>query len=203
MTPYTSKADMVTAKMREMIVAGDLKPGAALRQRDLAGEFAVSQTPVREGLRRLESEGLVTNDPHKGSVVAEARAGRWNENFAIRASLEALAAELACDVITDTQLAVLEDLNAQMRALGDVNDEYRALNQRFHMEICAAADSPLLMSFIKLLWRALGDGPHVVRTHSESSAQHGQIVAALRDRDKETVTEVIREHILAAPIDQR
>ena len=199
---YTSKADMVTAKLREMIVAGDLKPGAALRQRDLAGEFGVSQTPVREGLRRLEAEGLVSNDTHKGSIVAEARAGRWSENFAIRAALESLAAEIACDTITDEQVRELQDLDNQMRAIGSINDEYRALNQRFHMQICAIADSPLLMSFIKLLWRALGDGPHVVRTHSESARQHRQIIAALCARDKEKVTEVIRRHILGATIEQ-
>ncbi|WP_267130032.1 GntR family transcriptional regulator [Cumulibacter manganitolerans] len=192
----------MTAKLREMIVAGDVQPGAALRQRDLAASFGVSQTPVREGLRRLESEGLVSNDPHKGSIVAEARAGRWNENFAIRAALESLAAELACDVIRDDQIAHLAAIDDQMRALGKIDDQYRELNKQFHMEICAIAESPLLMSFVKLLWRALGDGPHVVRSHAESARQHRQIIAALRKRDKAKVTAAIRKHILGAPIEQ-
>ena len=199
---YTSKADMVTAKLREMIIGGEICSSAALRQRDLATQFGVSQTPVREALRRLESEGLVVNDPHKGSIAAEASAGRWNENYAIRVALEPLAAELACASITDAQLELLDTLDNKMLAVGEVNQEYRALNQQFHFAICEAARSPMLMSFIRLLWKALGDGPHVVRSHPESPARHGKILTALRERDKDRVGGFVREHILGAVIDQ-
>lgn len=199
---YTSKADMVTAKLREMIISGDFRPSSALRQRDLATQFGVSQTPVREALRRLESEGIVVNDPHKGSTVAEASAGLWNENYAIRAALESLAAELACDSITDEQIAELAQIDKKMRALREVNDEYRALNQEFHFQICSAARSPMLMSFIRLLWNALGDGPHVVRTHRESTRQHAKILKALRAKDKDAAGDLVRAHILGAKIDQ-
>jgi len=72
---YSSKSDIVCAMLREMIISGDLSPAEPLRQRDLAERFGVSQTPVREALRRLESEGLVVNDPHRGATVAESRQG--------------------------------------------------------------------------------------------------------------------------------
>ncbi|PRZ40978.1 GntR family transcriptional regulator [Antricoccus suffuscus] len=199
---YTSKADMVTAKLREMIISGEIRSSAALRQRDLAIQFGVSQTPVREALRRLESEGIVVNDPHKGSTVVEASAGLWNENFAIRAALESLAAELACESITDTQIDELARIDKKMRELGEINDEYRDLNQQFHFGICGAARSPMLMSFIRLLWNALGDGPHVVRSHRESARQHAKILKALRARDKDTIGSLLRVHILGAAIDQ-
>lgn len=199
---YTSKADMVTAKLREMIIAGEIRASSALRQRDLAIQFGVSQTPVREALRRLESEGIVVNDPHKGSTVVEASGGLWNENFAVRAALESLAAELACDLITDVQVNELARLDEKMRALGEVNDEYRDLNRRFHFGICSAAHSPMLMSFIRLLWSALGDGPHVVRSHRESTCQHGKILKALAARDGANIGGLVREHILGARIDQ-
>ncbi|MEO6955704.1 MAG: GntR family transcriptional regulator [Antricoccus sp.] len=200
---YASKTDMVTAKLREMIIGGELRAAVALRQRDLANQLGVSQTPVREALRRLESEGLVSNDPYKGSVVAEARLGLWGENYAIRAELEGLAAQFACDVVTRVQLDELRALDEQMRAIGHVDDDYHRLNQEFHMRICEIADSPMLLSFIKLLWRALGSGPQVVRTHAESCRQHRQIIAALNKRDKSVVDSLLHNHILGAKIDQR
>ena len=66
---YASKSDIVCAMLRELIISGELAAGEALRQRDLAARFGVSQTPVREALRRLESEGLVVNDPHREVVT--------------------------------------------------------------------------------------------------------------------------------------
>jgi DNA-binding transcriptional regulator YhcF (GntR family) len=67
---YVSKSDMVTDALRELITDRQLSPGTPLRQRDLAEQFDVSYTPVREALRRLESEGLVVTDVHRGATVA-------------------------------------------------------------------------------------------------------------------------------------
>jgi DNA-binding GntR family transcriptional regulator len=67
---YVSKSDMVTDAVRDLITDGLLSPGTPLRQRELAEWFAVSYTPVREALRRLESEGLVVTDVHRGATVA-------------------------------------------------------------------------------------------------------------------------------------
>jgi DNA-binding GntR family transcriptional regulator len=80
---YLSKTDMVTAAIRELIMNGDLRPGDALRQRDLAERFAGSPTPIREALRRLETEGLVSENAHRGSSVVEVDYGATQENFRI------------------------------------------------------------------------------------------------------------------------
>ena len=72
---YVSKTDMVAALIRELIFMRELTAGEQLRQRDLAQRFQVSQTPVREALRRLESEGLVIGDNHRGFTVVEADEG--------------------------------------------------------------------------------------------------------------------------------
>src|SRR6266851_3554875 len=66
---YVSKTDLVAALIRELIITGGLDPGEQLRQRDLAQRFGVSQTPVREAMRRLESEGLLVCDTHRGFTV--------------------------------------------------------------------------------------------------------------------------------------
>ena len=92
---YVSKTDLVAALIRELVITGELAPGEQLRQRDLAQRFGVSQTPVREAMRRLESEGLLICDTHRGFTVVAPDVGRVEENFQIRAALESLGASLA------------------------------------------------------------------------------------------------------------
>src|SRR5258707_4878560 len=81
---YVSKTDMVAALIREQIITGELAAGEQLRQRDLAQRFQVSQTPVREAMRRLESEGLGTGDTHRGFTVVEPDARPGQDDFQIR-----------------------------------------------------------------------------------------------------------------------
>src|SRR6516165_11303232 len=114
---YVSKTDLVAALIRELIITGELAAGEQLRQRDLAQRFHVSQTPVREAMRRLESEGLLTCDTHRGFTVVAQDVGRVEENFQIRAALESLGASLAARKIDAGGLARLRALNDQMRTL--------------------------------------------------------------------------------------
>jgi DNA-binding GntR family transcriptional regulator len=76
---YVSKSDMVTDELRDLITDRRLSPGTPLRQRDLAEQFDVSYTPVREALRRLESEGLVVTDVHRGATVARTESEEMEE----------------------------------------------------------------------------------------------------------------------------
>src|SRR5580698_10098970 len=106
---YVSKTDMVAALIRELIITGELAAGGQLRQRELAQRFGVSQTPVREAMRRLESEGLVVGDTHRGFTVVEPDDGPVEENFQIRAALESLGASLAARKIDEQGLATLQE----------------------------------------------------------------------------------------------
>src|SRR5712691_10939864 len=126
---YISKTDMVAALIRELIITGELTTGEQLRQRDLAQRFGVSQTPVREALRRLESEGLVIGDNHRGFMVVEADEGSTEENFQIRAALESLGASLAAAKIDEAGVERLEELNAQMQAAVEDDARYAELNR--------------------------------------------------------------------------
>src|SRR6266566_7037557 len=125
---YVSKTDLVAALIRELIITGELAPGEQLRQRDLAQRFHVSQTPVREAMRRLESEGLVVGDAHRGFTVVEPDDRPVEENFQIRAALESLGASLAARKIDAGGIAALRDLNDRMRALADDDPRYADLN---------------------------------------------------------------------------
>src|SRR5262249_23628274 len=102
---YVSKSDMVTDVLRELITDRWLSPGTPLRQRNLAQQFEVSYTPVREALRRLESEGLVASDVHRGATVARTESTELEENYRILAALEALAGSFASAKMTDDDLA--------------------------------------------------------------------------------------------------
>jgi DNA-binding GntR family transcriptional regulator len=201
---YVSKTDMVAALIREQIITGELAAGEQLRQRDLAQRFQVSQTPVREAMRRLESEGLVIGDTHRGFTVVEPDDGPVEENFQIRAALESLGASLAARKIDAAGLARLKELNDQMRALDDSDPRYAGLNREFHFTVYEYARSPLLLSLMRLLWASLQAvpkhrGPKVARTHAESARQHDAIVAALRAGDPAAAAAGTYQHIMGSP----
>ena len=195
---YVSKTDLVVALIRELIITGELAAGEQLRQRDLAQRFGVSQTPVREAMRRLESEGLLVCDTHRGFTVMAPDDGPVEENFQIRAALESLGASLAASKIDPDGLVRLDSLNDRMRALADDDPAYADLNREFHFTVYEYARSPLLLSLMRLLWAALHGGPRVARSHAESARQHDEILAALRAGDSGAAAERTREHIMGA-----
>jgi DNA-binding GntR family transcriptional regulator len=195
---YVSKTDLVVALIRELIITGQLAAGEQLRQRDLAQRFGVSQTPVREAMRRLESEGLLVCDTHRGFTVMAPDDGPVEENFQIRAALESLGASLAAAKIDASGLARLASLNERMRSLADDDPSYTDLNREFHFTVYEYAHSPLLLSLMRLLWAALHGGPRVARSHAESARQHDEILAALRVGDSGAAAERTREHIMGA-----
>ncbi|WP_235999559.1 GntR family transcriptional regulator [Qaidamihabitans albus] len=193
---YSSKSDIVCAMLRELIISGEIAPAEPLRQRDLAARFGVSQTPVREALRRLESEGLVVNDPHRGATVRESRSGVVEDNAQIRAALESLGARLAARAISEEQLKVLRRLNDEMRTVPEGDERYAELNREFHFTIYESAASPMLLSMMRLLWQAMPAGPLVTRSHRESVRQHDELVDALAAGDTEQAAAITEKHIL-------
>src|SRR5487761_408852 len=195
---YVSKTDLVVALIRELIITGELSAGEQLRQRELAQRFGVSQTPVREAMRRLESEGLLLCDTHRGFTVMSPDDGPVEENFQIRAAQESLGASPAAKKIDAAGLTRLRDLNDQMRALPEDDPAYPDLNREFHFTVYEYARSPLLLSLMRLLWASLQGGPKASRTHAESARQHDEIVLALRSGDAAAAAEHTHQHIMGA-----
>ncbi len=195
---YVSKSDMVTDALRELIIDRQLSPGTPLRQRELAEQFDVSYTPVREALRRLESEGLVVTDVHRGATVARTESDELEENYRILAALEALAGSLAVAKMTDDDLAEIEALYRQVAACRPDDERVAELNRRFHFRIYECARSPMLLLLMRLLWRSFPDGPQAGRPHQESVRQHAQLLRALKRRNEEQVAAAIRDHVLGS-----
>jgi DNA-binding GntR family transcriptional regulator len=195
---YVSKSDMVTDALRELITDGQISPGTPLRQRKLAEQFDVSYTPVREALRRLESEGLVVTDVHRGASVARAESEELEENYRILAALESLAGSLAVSKMTDDDMAEVEDLYQQVAACDPDDGRLAELNRRFHFRVYECARSPMLLLLMRLLWRSFPHGPQAGRPHAESVEQHAGLLTALKHRDQEQVAVVIRDHVLGS-----
>ena len=146
-------------------------------------------------MRRLESEGLLSCDTHRGFTVVVADLGQVEENFRIRAALESLGASLAARKVDP---AGLRRLREQMRALADGDPCYAELNREFHFTIYEYAHSPLLVSLMRLLWASLHGGPRVSRTNAESARQHDQILAALAGGDAGAPSARTYQHIMGA-----
>jgi DNA-binding GntR family transcriptional regulator len=195
---YVSKSDMVTDELRELITDRQLSPGTPLRQRHLAEQFDVSYTPVREALRRLESEGLVVTDVHRGATVARTETEEIEENYRILAVLEALAGTLAVAKMTDPDLTEIEILYRQVAACQPDDSRLAELNRQFHFRIYECARSPMLLLLMRILWRSFPYGPQSDRPHQESVRQHAQLVKALKRRDEQQVAAIIREHVLGS-----
>jgi DNA-binding GntR family transcriptional regulator len=195
---YVSKSDMVTDVLRELITDRQLSPGTPLRQRDLAEQFDVSYTPVREALRRLESEGLVVSDVHRGATVAPTESEELEDNYRILAALEALAGSLAAAKMTDDDLAEIEALYREVAACRPDDERLAELNRQFHFRVYECARSPMLVLLMRLLWRSFPDGPQAGRPYQESVQQHAELVSALKERDEERVAAMIRDHVLGS-----
>ena len=195
---YVSKSDMVTDVVRDLITDGLLSPGTPLRQRELAERFDVSYTPVREALRRLESEGLVVTDVHRGATVARTESEELEENYRILAALEALAGSLAVAKITDDDIADIEARCREVAACLPDDDRLAELNRQFHFRIYECARSPMLLLLMRLLWRSFPHGPQTGRPHQESARQHDALVRALKHRNEEQVAAIIRAHVLGS-----
>jgi DNA-binding GntR family transcriptional regulator len=193
---FQGKSDAITAALRELIITGSIQPGSPLRQRDLAARFGVSATPVREALRRLEAEGLVHHDLHRGVTVIDTSFDADEEGYRVRAALESMAARAAARHITDEDLEELEALNAEIAARDPADPHVTELNRQFHFCIYEAARSPFLLALLRLLWQSLGRAPHLMQV--DSADQHAGIVRALRARDAAAAERLTRDHILGA-----
>ena len=107
MDEYLPLRDVVFNTLRQAILRGELKPGERLMEIQLANKLGVSRTPIREAIRKLELEGLVLMIPRRGAEVAEITEKSLRDVLEVRGALEELAVKLACQKITDAQIAEL------------------------------------------------------------------------------------------------
>ncbi|MFM8503410.1 MAG: GntR family transcriptional regulator [Actinomycetota bacterium] len=135
-------ADVVTDDLRDAIIAHELEPGRRLAEDDLANQMGVSRGPVREALARLEREGLIVIERHKGARIASWGKSDVEEIFSLRLVLEQLAIEWACKNATAADIAALEGVIKEFRNLGEKQRNSKnvsRLDLEFHSAIFNAA----------------------------------------------------------------
>lgn len=142
--------DIVYEQIRRAIISGEFLPGQHLVERDLALKFKVSRTPIREALRKLELENLVTTTAFKGVMVTDYSTAEVNEYFEIRSVLEGLAARLAAERRSEENLADLQTcLDKSAEALQEGNlENLICWNDQFHMAISKASGSAKLHEMV-------------------------------------------------------
>jgi DNA-binding GntR family transcriptional regulator len=188
-------ADTVYRQSREQIISGVYRAGDRLPEVSLSTALAVSRTPVREALRRLESDGLVQGSG-RGVTVAGLSTPDLQHAYAVRGALEALTAELAAERQRAGRLApaVLADLEAQagqleeITAAGDL-ERAAALNRRFHHGIAELAGNPIAAEILDRLWNQItrgdrtGAGQIAGRHASATAHEVGEAPAGTRPPD--------------------
>ncbi|MBO8129635.1 MAG: GntR family transcriptional regulator [Peptococcaceae bacterium] len=199
--PQAQVRDKVYFRLRQAILKGHLKPGDRLIERKLAEQLSVSRTPVREAIRMLELEGLVSHLPRIGAMVAQVNDMDVLEVYHIRAVLEGLAARMAAEKIEPHQLQHLTKLLETMEQLSDTGDldKLEKVHREFNDAIYRAADSPRLYGMITFLVDYISSCARVGYSYpgrvKEAAREHRRLVEAIKLRDGDLAEQVAREHI--------
>ena len=192
--------DQVYEIVRSQILNMELPPGTRLKDSELAETLGISNTPVREALRRLEEAELVETEPRRGTFVKQLSLREVEGLYEVRTALEILAVRLGARRASDALLKQIAEaaklhLNAVQR--GAV-DEFLEYDRRFHDLIAEGADNPILASMLT----SLADRIHIVRRmdlgrrQDEMSGQeHLDIATALLQRDGEEAARRMENHI--------
>ena len=201
--PYATKSEFAYTRVRDLIMSGELSPGAVLNQAVLAREIGISTTPLREALRRLSQQGLVELDAHRDARVTQLHAEEARDLLEVRLSLDPLAAALAAERRTQPDLAELRAALEGLESLPtDPSVAQLAAHRRFHAALYRSSHNALLVEMLDGLWdtsdRYRRHGLQVERDDEERAAtarEHALIVQAVADGDGATAAEVMRAHI--------
>jgi len=197
-TAMPTRAQAVATGLRQAILAGEIRGGQRLRQVQVAEQFGVSTTPVREAFTILRREGLVEVDDHRGALVVTPSIARLREIYEIRIALEPMAASAAAPNLSESTLRVLANLVEQMAETQD-REKYLQLHREFHDQIYRAAQRPQLLALITSLEECSSIYLRVLLDHIDSSESavdaHRLILDTLRFGDAEQARTAVAAHL--------
>ncbi len=197
----TSLHGELVARLRDLIVEGELAPNSRIPERALCERFGVSRTPLREALKVLASEGLLALLPNRGAVVSGLTVADLEEMFPVMGALEALAGELACAAISEEEIAEVRALHYQMvlHYKRGERPEYFRLNQRIHEKIFTAARNATLYNLYRGLAGRVRRARYIANMSPARWAQaveeHEGILAALETRDGLGLAAILKLHL--------
>lgn len=193
--------DVVFQTLREGILTGELKPGERLMEIHLANRLGVSRTPVREAIRMLELEGLVTMIPRKGACVASISKQDLQDVLELRRALDSLAVKLACERILPEQLRALQDAAKEFEQSTVSNNakEIAQADVRFHDIILEATGNKRLIQMVNnLAERVFRYRLEYVKdrnNHAQLVKEHAKILEYIEKKDSEAAQRAIELHI--------
>lgn len=201
MNDFLPLRDVVFNTLRQAILTGELKPGERLMEIHLANKLGVSRTPIREAIRKLELEGLVTMIPRRGAEVAQITEKSMNDVLEVRRALDSLCVELACERITqeDTERLGLacEAFEAAVRT-GDIKKIARA-DVELHDIIVQATGNQRLVQLINNLseqmYRYRFEYIKDSTQHQRLIDEHRMIYESIVKKDKEAASQAAHVHI--------
>lgn len=200
-TDQYSLRGRVFQKIREDILAGNYAEKEELREAAISKEMGVSRTPVREALRQLELEGLVTIVPNKGAHVNGISAKDVRDIYTIRSYLEGLCARWACEHITEEQLEGLEEIVciSEFRISKGHREQMAEMDSRFHVLLYASCGSKILehvlTDYHQYVERVRRNTLSSLERATEAVQEHKSILNALRNKDADTAEKLANEHI--------
>jgi DNA-binding GntR family transcriptional regulator len=200
---FATKSDFAYTRVRELILSGELEPGAVINQAILARQIGISTTPLREALKRLKQQGLVELDAHRDARVTPLDAEEARDLLEVRRSLDPLAASLAADRRTKQDLAEMRATLERLEVLPS-NPTFHQLvaHRRFHAALYRASHNALLVEALDGLWdtadRYRRHGLQVERSAEERAMkanEHRLLFEAIVEGDAGTASEVMHAHI--------
>ena len=190
----------VIKEIKDLILSGSLAPGKRLRQEELATRFGTSRIPIREALRYLESDGWVTLKPNSGAWVAKLDYAECLEVYKIREKLEPLALVESVPLLTDADIAELEQLVERVELARDT-EEFLRLDREFHIGGYVEAAMPELVRLIHRYWNRTQQYrrafTHLVGPHGRwiINYEHRLIMESIKRRDADGAAALLLGHI--------
>jgi DNA-binding GntR family transcriptional regulator len=193
--------EQVAEALRARIVAHTLAPGSWIDEQAIAAEYGISRTPLREALKVLAGEGLVTMKLRRGAYVTEVSSRDLDEVFHLLALLESDAARVVAARATPAQIVELQALHEQLEASVADRDRFFAANEAFHMRLLEFADNRWRNQLVADLRKVMKLNRH----HSlfkqgrleASLKEHRQLMAALKARNADRAQALMQQHMAA------
>ena len=198
---YRTKEEYAYEILRRAILHCELKPGEKLVADTLATQMGVSPIPIRAALQRLQSEGLIEITPHTGAIVTELSPADFEPVSLLLERLEVLAFEVAAQKATDTDLARLREIVAELDRAISTNDleRWAEMNIEFHRTVANITGMKLLIEFSTRIldtWTRLRRWylPPIIAQLPQAQAEHHRMIELLATRDTPTLTQIVVQH---------
>lgn len=198
--PSISANTRVAAGLRQMILAGDYAPGERIVQEELAEHFGASRLPVRDALRLLEAEGLVTLVPNTGAWVAKLSLEECEEVYQIRERVEPLLVRMSIPALDPAAVLQLRELCDAMRETDSI-EEFLKLDRDFHNISYSGAQTSVLGEFVSRLWNTTQHYrrafTQIFGVHSNRTVhlEHELLVLAIERGDVDEAERIVQSHI--------